>query len=162
MKVIIILISAFFISALGNPSQKKTQNPYVSRYAINSADTSMIAILKFHQYDTDLFKNAKPTDLNKADIKSVDSLAKLAVLKYNRTSKYPIERKLSRYYKQLIAVVNKKGEKLVWLNCMCNVDDGLKWRKGRVIVSDGGTCFFQLKVNLTKKETYDFYVNGIG
>ena len=66
---------------------------------------------------------------------------------------------VSKYYKQFIAVINKQGEKEVWINCFCSKDP--KWKNEVVLVLDGGNCYFQLKINLTKKLVYDFMVNGV-
>ena len=65
-----------------------------------------------------------------------------------------------KYFKQFIVVINVKGEKIVWVNCMCEVF-GDYWKKRIPIVNDGGSCYFRLKINLTKKVVYDFYTNGL-
>jgi hypothetical protein len=65
-----------------------------------------------------------------------------------------------KYYKQFIAVTNSKGEKEVWVNCRCSVMKEY-WKSSIGDVKDGGSCFFNLKINLTKKLIYDFWVNGV-
>ncbi len=66
------------------------------------------------------------------------------------------------YYQQLIAVINSKGEKVVWVNCLCTVENDPDWKTRIIEVLDGGACYFQIKVNLTNKIAYDLTVNGLG
>ncbi len=66
---------------------------------------------------------------------------------------------LSRYKRQYMAIINPQGEKEVWINCFCT-----HWNEidihYPVEVSDGGNCFFNLKINLSKGIYYDMMVNG--
>ena len=66
---------------------------------------------------------------------------------------------LNRYKRQYMPIINKYGEKEVWVNCFCehwNWD--LKTRP--VEVRDGGNCFFNLKINLSKNIYYNLMING--
>jgi len=63
------------------------------------------------------------------------------------------------YNIQLVPVLNSIGQKEVWVNCLCSGTDD-NWKKGITVVDDGGNCFFNLKINLTLKISYDFFVNG--
>jgi len=65
---------------------------------------------------------------------------------------------LPRYKRQYAAYINEHGEKEVWINCMCSVDDG--WRDNIIMVRDGGSCYFNLTINLTKQLAYDLSING--
>jgi hypothetical protein len=68
---------------------------------------------------------------------------------------------LKRYKLQFIAAINSKGEKVVWVNCFCDDGSAKKyWAQEVVVVRDGGNCFFNLKINLTKGRYYDLMVNG--
>jgi hypothetical protein len=71
--------------------------------------------------------------------------------------------KLKNYKRQYICGINRSGDKEVWVNCFCKSDFQLLkyWRSQTVVVMDGGECFFNLKINLTKKIRYDIMVNGI-
>jgi hypothetical protein len=66
---------------------------------------------------------------------------------------------LKNYRRQYIVVTNTKGEKEVWVNCFCNISNKT-WRTRILIVMDGGNCYFNLKINLTKQSFYDLMVNG--
>lgn len=65
------------------------------------------------------------------------------------------------YRKQYFPVVNDKGEKELWINCFCGMDDDDRWKKYLIRVHDGGNCFFNIKINLTLKKVYDLRVNGV-
>ena len=66
---------------------------------------------------------------------------------------------LKRYDRQFIAVINKKGEKEVWVNCFRWTSSN-NWKKKIFRIDDGGNCCFHLKINLSKKSYYNFSVNG--
>ena len=176
MKCLLILILPFLITY--NPSNA---NAY---YRPNSIDTSRCAFIKFDQKQNYYFdKNVKPATLSAEEIVKIESLISKRVLEYNRIEKdsaLSITKRLrkkrrdpnfiwegdiiknpSKYYKQLIAVVNSKGEKEVWVNCFCSKVGKSHWKKDIVLVMDGGSCYFNLKVNVTKNTVYDLMVNGV-
>ena len=67
-----------------------------------------------------------------------------------------------KYYRQCEASINERGEKIIVFNCLCNIDDLSKkdWSKKKIIVADGGSCYFQIAVNLDKKIVFGFMING--
>jgi hypothetical protein len=88
----------------------------------------------------------------------IEELIKDKVTSYNKGG-YGIIKKPSKYFKQFVAVINKNGEKEVWVNCCCEVMD--YWKKQIQTTLDGGTCYFNLKINLNKNILYNFSVNGV-
>lgn len=78
-------------------------------------------------------------------------------LQYDYESKI-IEYK--NYYRQLEAFYNDKGEKIVVLNCLCDIENFTDWRKAKIEVKDGGSCFFQITVNINLRIVYGFTING--
>ena len=129
-------------------------------------DTSKTAIILFDQKGNYPFDNSfKPATLTQDDIISIDSLLIACVNDYNKSldkddKQWRIDLKKRSYKKQLIVVTNKKGEKEVWINCFCSTWDS-RWKTKLMIVHDGGNCYFNFKINLTKKKYYDFGVNGV-
>lgn len=70
---------------------------------------------------------------------------------------------LNGYTRQYVGVITPKGEKIIWINCFysSNPDkDYSNWKKEPVMVLDGGANYFSIKINLTTKDYYDFWVNG--
>ena len=148
-------------------------------------DTSRYSILKFDK-DIDKYafdKKVKPCELNGIEIQQIENLIGKKVSEYNKIEKdssIAITKRLKRkmrntnfiwkgdyietpvnYYKQLIPVINSKGEKEVWVNCFCDKEEKAYWKKSIVLVTDGGSCYFNLKINLTKNLAYDLMVNGV-
>jgi len=136
-----------------------------SRYAILNADG------EYDHFKYGVFDNItnKPTSLSANEIDKIEKIIKTEVDKHNKKSShhYSFIRNPRRYYKQLMAVINSRGEKEVWVNCFCNSDDkslnddNSYWKKGIVSVYDGGSCYFNLRINLTTNRVYDFRVNGV-
>lgn len=126
-------------------------------------DTSYIAIIPFEGKSA--FR--KPSQLTSTDLKEIDKILLRFAEDYNKhilSSLSPKDDKrnylinLRDYKRQYTPTTNSKGEKEVLIYCMChtfNVD----WKKEPVIVSDGGKCYFMLKVNLSTKD-FESAVNG--
>lgn len=143
----------------------------------NSEDTlvnvkgASYAVIKFDRANSWLFKDSKPAALSTDEISEVEDILREAIEDYNREP-YPLRAhpeynldksrfiiNLSQYKRQLVPVLNAKGEKEVWVNCFC--EDDFDGRKEEIVcVEDGGKCFFNVKINLTKKAWYDLRVNG--
>jgi hypothetical protein len=108
-------------------------------------------------------KKVVPADLSNDEIMTIEKLIDERVSAYNQfesKQKSPsIIDHPEKYYKQIIAVTNSNGEKETWVNCFCFVKKD--WKRHLLMVSDGGNCYFHLKINLTKKVVYGFYVNSI-
>jgi hypothetical protein len=125
------------------------------------SDKSQYAILKFKNSYYEIFKNAKATTLSEKEIELTENLLKSAIKEHNRNIKNALFtiKEFKNYKRQLIPIINEKGEKEVWVNCFCDKPDKL-WRKEIILVFDGGNCYFNLKINLTKKTFYQISVNG--
>lgn len=120
-------------------------------------------------------KNFKPTD---EELILVEQLVNKRLNIYNEEQKasnedrkyffgdslhYDYESKIieyKNYYRQLEAFYNDKGEKIVLLNCLCDIKNLPNWRKTKIEVKDGGSCFFQIAVNIDLKIVYGFMING--
>jgi len=139
-------------------------------------DTSMVAILPFDTTQYWIFKNAKQTDLSISNLVTIENILFDCIAEYNfkqeqqfneissENPEYNLDINhfiidIEKYNRQYMPVINDKGEKEVWINCFCNSWEK-DWRKERIIVKDGGNCYFNLKINLGTKKYYDFMVNG--
>ena len=134
------------------------------------------------QFDTTVYTSLPPdctqATLSNDDFANIDRVLSYCVNKYNHSqtieyreivkklpdqdlkiNDYVID--LKRYYRQYIVVYNKRGEKEVWVNCFCNIQSLDNWREKAVIVMGGGNCFFNVRINLTRKSFSDFMVNGL-
>jgi len=163
-----LLVSVLFLPVFKFPVNKTLINNY---YLLKSTDSTRYAILKHTKDDFIFSSDAAPATLSSAEVQNILDLVYKKVDEYNKAvRKKPyahLIRRPKRYYKQIIAVTNSKGEKEVWVNCFCNSDDKSRnddnsyWKKGIVSVYDGGSCYFNLRINLTTNRVYDFSVNGV-
>jgi hypothetical protein len=163
MKYILFLV--FFISGFSGYGQAALKDHYI--------------ILPFDKTAyTSLPDDCTQATLNKDDLANIDRVLSFCVNKYNHSQTtvykqivkklpdqdlkiddYVIE--LKRYYRQYIVVFNKRGEKEVWVNCFCNIHSLDNWREKPVIMMGGGNCFFNVRINLTRKSYSGFMVNGL-
>ena len=129
----------------------------------NKLDTSKYAILDYEtvHWPLNLDKNSKSFNLSEIDIRQIEYLLDKEVNRINKANKKKMIKKPSKFYKQLIAVINSKGEKEVWVNCLCDLVNASNWKKEPVVVLDGSPCYFNFKVNLTTNVIYDFILNGV-
>lgn len=138
-------------------------------------DTSKIAVLEYQKYDySNTVKNVKEVKLTNKDFELIEELTKKAIKNHNWVVEDKIE--LDNYYRQYVVTENNLGEKKVWVNCFCEEieSEGRKemrekykiftsrdnWRKEIVQVFDGKKCYFNLEINLSKKQYYNFVING--
>lgn len=172
--LIIVLLIAVMISC----GQTGCDKPNKRVDIITTIDTSKVVILPYDSTDIWIFKACTQAELTDEDFETIEVLLKKCIDDYNIEQmkkyeeiceKYPNDKfdklhfviDLTRYRRQCIAVNNQKGEKEVWINFFCRGGSiGERWKTGIIIVHDGGNCFFNLKMNLTTEEYYDFMVNG--
>jgi len=129
-------------------------------------DTSNTVIIKEVPFDRPFDSTFTEATLTQVELKIVDSILKAAVVDYNKSleqenKNYRIDTQKRKYLKQLVVATNPKGEKEVWVNCLCytgQIEDTW-WKEQIISVFDGGSCFFNLKINLSTKKYYDFRVN---
>jgi len=183
MKAVLALF-ILLLFACNQPDHKTISNVPQVKQAFKPIDTSIYTILKLDKANNYYFdKNVTPTTLSGDDILKIEYLVNKRVSEYNRIEKDSaisitkritkkkhdpnftwtgdVIRNPAKYYKQLIPIINSKGEKEVWVNCFCTTAEKYYWKKDIVLVDDGGSCFFNLKINLTKGTVYDFMVNGM-
>lgn len=134
-----------------------------------------VAILPYKENKW-VFRDAKESDLVSQDYQILEKLLERCIKEYNKEQeklyndlmqKHPentLDKEdylinLKNYKRQYVVVMNDYGEKVVWINCFCG-DFDFNWKKTVIIVMDGGNCFFNLRINLTKGEYYLLMVNG--
>lgn len=172
--IILVLVLTVNLSSCGqNRTESKAKNFDSTLFQV---DSSVFAVQPFDTAQYWEFKDCKPAKLTKADLIEIEKLLRTCIddynpeqeRQYNETKTKDPNLKinvkdfiidLKKYKRQYYAVTNSKGEKEVWVNCFCDTWKK-NWRKELIFVLDGGNCFFNLKINLTKGEYYDLMVNG--
>lgn len=171
--ILTTVLTIYLTSCGQNKTETKIKEQQQNDYTV---DTSVVAILKFDTTQYWVFKDSKPTDLTNDDLQKIETILNKCISDYNpdqerqfieisnKHPEYKLDKKnftidLTRYKRQYVAVLNSKGEKEVWVNCFCG-----EWEsndRNRILqVEDGGNCYFNLKINLTKGEYYELMVNG--
>jgi transcriptional regulator of heat shock response len=174
----ITLLTFVLTSCLTICAQTKTETKNKEqRQNVYTLDTLVVAILPFDTTHYWVFKDSKPTELTNDDLQKIETILNKCINDYNpdqekqfkeineKHPEYKLDKKnftidLSLYKRQYVAVLNSKGEKEVWVNCFCG-----EWSsndRNRILhVEDGGNCYFNLKINLTRGEFYELIVNGV-
>jgi len=126
------------------------------------ADTSKYAIIPYNTAYDKLFKNCEPAFLTTRDLTLIEENLK----KHIGTSNLVLQTKgkdsfaLNNYKRQYLAVVNKNGQKEVWVNCFCR-NWNKDWQKEVFFVKKEIPCYFNLKINLiTGTEDFKFDFDG--
>ena len=150
LKHLLIIFSIFFISCESN----------------NLGDDQYTVIEYGNNHWKFMFDNCTPSDLNYDEILEIESIIGQKISEHKKLmSEWDEELSDAEseitFRRQYVPVILDNGEKAVWINFLCGSNHFEDWKENLVIVSDGGPCFFQLKVNLNRKEFYDYRYNGI-
>lgn len=127
-------------------------------------DTANYAILKYDH--TNFFApypipGTKAASLTSNEVDAMENLVEKAYHDYNMNAGPHWKlRVLATYKRQYLAYIDKHGNKMVWVNCFCR-DLNADWRRHPVMVDDGGTCFFNFTINLTRKKAGKISPNGV-
>ena len=162
MTRILFLLLTVLLAKCKGPSDHLTKRQ-------GSSHDTLIIILPFQTgLMTPFTKDDLPVVLNSSDLVLTDSLVRSAVKTHNaaipeeKSASLGIDLNRIIYRRQYIAALNPAGDTLVWVNCFCGEQTPSNWRKELIIVEDGGNCYFNLTVNLTKRRVINIFVNGEG
>lgn len=121
----------------------------------------------------------KPSTLSQQELKIVNKNLIKAVDEYNALLKAKLEKSnkkdpsstlnyeeeklnLRNYYRQYFVSTDKSGDKTVFIFCFCSymdIDDS--WRKEKMQVFDGGSCYFNIEINITKSSYSKLQTHGL-
>jgi hypothetical protein len=159
-------ILAIALLLTGMPAS--AQNWAADKYALVRYDSANAFYANNEIFPT----GAKATALTEAEVAKVKAMVDDCINTYNQKQKstfvdefnadadyakkrYQID--VAEYKLQLIAVNDKKGEKIVYVNAFCSTPPAA-WKKEVYLVFDGGKCYFQLVANLNTNKYTDFVV----
>jgi hypothetical protein len=71
-----------------------------------------------------------------------------------------IHKELKKYKRQYIGFTNSDGDSILWVNFVWAKRISDNWNKDVIIVLDGCSHYWNIKVNLSKKKAFDLQVNG--
>lgn len=113
-----------------------------------------------------MFKNATSSSLSRNEIEQIENIIKERIENhkdsFNDWVNDYLETNTPIFFKrQYVPVILENGNKAVWINFLCSLSNHEDWKEKLIIVDDGGPCYFQVKVNLARKEYYEFHSNGV-
>ena len=72
-----------------------------------------------------------------------------------------IHRNLKKYKRQYFGFINDKGEKILYINSLWKKnEEETKWLQQLIMVSDGGSHYWNIEYNLETDELINLSVNG--
>lgn len=102
-----------------------------------------------------------PEEVETAEKLLKAQLPELNIYKTNQTSNCPnIEKKIKKYTRQYFGLTNNNREKVIWINLLLLKNNDLNASENIIRVCDGGSYFWNIKVNITTGEVFDLDVNG--
>ncbi|MBE9582917.1 hypothetical protein IM792_00510 [Mucilaginibacter sp. JRF] len=110
------------------------------------------------------------------DVLSAENILKNFIYdkkKLNNSDDQFIRNNLQKYLRQYTGYINEKGEKVIHINALWKESvlyfeqpiagyKTIKWTEAYSYVNDGGHHYWQVKVNLSTGEVFNYWVNGIG
>ena len=132
---------------------------------ISRVDTAIYTVLP---YDSTAmlamswyYKDARPATLTPAEVDSLEHIVDSAYRSFTKDSTVYLHNlmPLGAYRRQYVAVLTTNGEKEVWVNFLCADLNG-DWRHFALSVDDGGKCFFELFINVTRQRAYKLIPGG--
>ena len=159
MRILLSILASFML--FNGECQNGTSNSSGLSY-----DTTKIAILPFdvRSYYGESAEGNIPSTFTQDDIIEIGNILPRCIAEYDSVLPgrnrefFSVNLNQREYRRQYMCSINKKGEKIVYLNCFCNSD--LDWHKFIIRAMDGGNCYFHLKINLSTRDCFDFVANG--
>lgn len=101
-------------------------------------------------------------DVDNAERILRNKLKSLNVQLVNQSPSPIIHKKLRKYKRQYFGYVDKNGDRILLINCFWakSKHDSNRWLLERIDVLDGGSYYWNVKVNLEREELFDLGVNG--
>lgn len=102
-------------------------------------------------------------EINLAEIALIKDLESLNFLLVNQSDSPVIHQNLDKYCRQYFGYTDENGDRILLINFFWKTnhkEDYRSFLKTRVIVLDGGSFYWNVKYNLTKKKLFGLSVNG--
>lgn len=155
MKLIAILLCLF---VQGNPSTY-IEGKGFSGYVFNKAYPLLLNLENCVRY------TPSKGDILVAEKILAGNIAAANAECANQPKGYPVlHKELTKYIRQYVGFVNtSSGQKVIWINCLWKKDHSEKTLSQDVLqVHDGGSYYWNCRINLQTKKVTDLRVNGFG
>jgi len=92
-----------------------------------------------------------------------EKLKEINKFKINQDNKCPvIHKQLCKYNRQYFGIIDKNGKKVVYINFIWGKSTPNNWDREIIVVLDGCSYYWNIKVNITDSLLYDLNINGMG
>jgi hypothetical protein len=177
-----LLLLCFSICMLSVTAQKIVKIEKVTDHSTHIVGSNFEGVIFSKEYSTfplpnDVVNFPRFTPLPE-DVLAAEKLLVVGIDNSSKKNGYAafIRKYLKKYYHQYFGYVNKENEKVIFINCFPKKDEFFnekiddqnkktanpRWQTEIVQVLDGGTSFWQIKINLNTQQAFDFGVNGFG
>lgn len=152
----VILIFALMIPIMVISQTDK--NDFIFEWRNNNSSLWISIDSTFEKFTPTIEEIVIVKQLSKNHIDSLEYVRELKIVKeYGKQLKFSD----SDYYRQYVGYIDSKGNRIVLVNAVCkSYGQKSDLRKDWIFVFDGGTCFYQIRVDLTAKKCFDFSING--
>ena len=176
-KLLCVALIACCLSA--SAQIRKTKR--VSRHSVHIWGDDFEGVVfteKYKEWNTIERKSINPTvnDIELAEAclrEGIDTLVIRQTYPYSKQIEYADSVKkwlippLECYVRQYFEYCNKKGEKIIYINCFHQyshfyLGDKKEWLNHLFFVYDGGRTYWRVKINLNTMQLFDFEMNGDG
>jgi hypothetical protein len=103
-------------------------------------------------------------DITKSENILSRGICRMNIQHINQSNDCPvIDKKMRKYKRQYFGFINSKGDKVLWINFIWSKyvsKDGLT--DDVILVNDGCSYYWNVKVDLSNDSLYDLHINGRG
>jgi len=159
--IFLLIIGIFLFSCDVKKAQNKIKDDNASHVDTKVAIINDLKLIPF--LDDSCVSFWIPTKLQMSQIDTVVIASLLLRGKSNNWGVNPSSFK--QYYRQYICYINENGDQLVYINSFIDLsilepEDALNWKNTLICYKDGGSSFWQMKINFSKKTCVFFMENG--
>lgn len=127
--------------------------------------TKQFEVAIFPESSDEIMQGKRFTPTKEEIIKAENALkSKLKEVNRNFENQYNspiIHRNLKKYKRQYFGFINNKGEKVLYINSLWKKNEKeTKWLQQIIMVSDGGSYYWNIEYNLDNDELMNLSVNG--
>lgn len=136
---------------------------------INTSDKKMVVINNQEYIKWITGEKYESWSPNSSDFNEIDSILQVAIVKREFL---PLQitslNELKERYRQYVCYFDEDGNKIVYINSFCEIptiyengkEKQMNWHREMVDVADGGSCYWNMKINMTLRTYDDLIING--
>jgi hypothetical protein len=121
-------------------------------------------LVELHNPEGVIFLNTMTIDnIAQAWNPTVEDIGKAEeILTQCTSAQYPnIYAKLSLYRRQYVGFVDQQGDHIISIYAFITSDDDVSWKKGPILIFDGGESVFRTTIDLDEGTCSEILVNGV-